>query len=111
MAGQQDGPIDPIGSDLLRDDSTLEQIVTAFVDGMGDRLAAMEEAVRQSDFDTLRVAAHQLKGSGGGYGYSVLTDRAAELEKLARDKSVGGCLEAFDELKQLCARIVAEPSE
>lgn len=111
MADHQDDARKKIGSELLSEDCSLEDVVLAFVSGLSERLSAMESAVRDGDFEALRIAAHQLKRSGGGCGYPVLTERAAALEKEARDQAAGSCLAALDDLKQICGRIVAEPNE
>ncbi len=110
MASEKPNPDDPIGSNLIREDASLAGIVKWFVEGIADRLTAMEEALHESDFDALRIAAHQLKGTGGGYGYPLLTERAAELEQHARDAVLEDCKKAFEELKRLCAQIVVDPS-
>ena len=100
-----------IGSELLREDASLEGVVLAFVDGLKSRVSAMEAAARDGDFEALRTSAHQLKGSGGGYGYSILTNRAAVLEQEAQAQATEQCLAALEELKQVCDRIVVEPAE
>ncbi|MBI4717774.1 MAG: Hpt domain-containing protein [Planctomycetes bacterium] len=96
----------PIPSDLVREDPALTDLVTRFVNGLSVRLQAMERALRIADFEALSVAAHQLKGSGGGHGYPSLTARAAELEQHARNHAIDDCIDALAELKDLCARIV-----
>lgn len=101
----------PIGSELVREDPSFADIVVQFVDGLDGRVKTMEHAVRAADFEALRVAAHQLKGSGGGYGYPTLTERAGILEQHAKRQSVDGCLFALEELKALCARVVVGPEE
>ena len=106
MVDNQRTPDDPIGSELMRDDPSYADIVVQFVEGLSNRLATMEEALNTSDFQALRVAAHQLKGSGGGYGYPLLTERAAELEQHAKNSLSDKCGEELEELKQLCARVV-----
>ena len=106
MAGETPKPEDIIGSDLVREDVSFTQIVLEFIQGMDNRLEAMERAIRISDFEALRIAAHQLKGSGGGYGYPVLSQRAAELETHARAGLVDECMQAFSELKTVCERVV-----
>ncbi|UCE58748.1 MAG: Hpt domain-containing protein [Phycisphaerales bacterium] len=95
-----------IGSELVAEDESFADIVVQFVDGLSRRLDTMEDAIRASDFEALRTAAHQLKGSGGGYGYPILTERAAELEKGAKAKLLGDCAQQIEELRQLAARIV-----
>ncbi len=94
-----------IGSELVREDEGFIDIVEEFLNGIDERLQIMERAISTNDFEALRVAAHQLKGSGGGYGYPIVTERAAELEKLAREGAVDDCRESLDQLSTLCARL------
>lgn len=99
-------PEDPIDSDLVRQDPSFTEIVVEFVEGLDGRLKAMDEALRGNDLDALRAAAHRLKGSGGGYGYAILTERAAELERHAEAQSLEECTNVLEDLKKLCARVV-----
>ena len=93
----------PIISELVKEDAAFTDIVLTFVEGLGNRLREMEQAVRRSDFEGLRAAAHQLKGSGGGYGYPILTDRAARLEASAKAQALQECLDALMELKEIAS--------
>ena len=111
MANEDQRPQDPIGSDLVKEDSSFSEIVVQFVEGLNRRLATMEDAIRASDFEALSTAAHQLKGSGGGYGYPILTERAAKLERCARQNTLESCTIAFAELKELCKRVVVSDEE
>jgi len=97
-----------IGSNLVGEDASCADIVAQFVEGLKARLKQMENALRAADFDTLRVAAHQLKGSGGGYGYPMLTERAAELETQAKSRALDECHDAFAELQEVCKRVVVD---
>ena len=71
----------------------------------------MEDAILAGDFEALSTAAHQLKGSGGGYGYPILTERAARLEQCARQRSIEDCASVFAELRDLCKRVVISDEE
>ena len=102
-------PQDPICSELVQEDESFADIVVEFVDGLSGRLTKMEEALNQSDFDALRTAAHQLKGSGGGYGYPILTNHAAQLESHAKTEAMQDCLDVFEELQRIAARVVVGP--
>jgi HPt (histidine-containing phosphotransfer) domain-containing protein len=97
-------------SSLVREDAALVDIVTAFVEGLSDRLARMEEAVRRADYDAIRTAAHQLKGCGGGYGYPILTECAAELERHAKNRALDDCSQALEVLKGICSRVAVGPT-
>jgi len=96
----------PIASHLVKEDPTFADIVVEFVNDLPKRLRSLEEALQQADFDKLSSAAHQLKGSGGGYGYPILTERASKLEQQARINAFDECSALLEELKQICARVV-----
>lgn len=101
-------PPDPIDSELVREDAAYVDIVMQFVEGLGARVRTMEDALNKGDFEQLCMAAHQLKGSGGGYGYPILTEQAAALERLAKQESVSECTELISDLRSLCERIVVQ---
>ena len=111
MADQNQNPDGDIGSNLVREDASFAELVMQFVAGLSERVTRMEEAIRAADFDALQVAAHQLKGSGGGYGYPILTERAAQLERHARNQALDQCVEAIEELKTICERVVVDSAE
>ncbi|MEK7731202.1 MAG: Hpt domain-containing protein [Planctomycetota bacterium] len=111
MADRNQNPDGDIGSDLVREDASFAELVTQFVAGLSERVTRMEEAIRTADFNALQVAAHQLKGSGGGYGYPILTERAAQLERHARNQALDQCVEAIEELKDICERVVVDSAE
>ncbi|MGB2986542.1 MAG: Hpt domain-containing protein [Phycisphaerae bacterium] len=106
MADENHTPQDSIDSDLVRENASFTDIVVQFVEGLDKRLKTMEDAIRASEFEALRAAAHQLKGSGGGYGYPILSERAAELERHAKARALDDCVHAFGDLKSLCEHVV-----
>lgn len=97
---------EPIASELVLEDESFEDIVIQFVEGLEQRVKTMQDALNSTDYEALRVAAHQLKGSGGGYGYPVLSDQAAKIEKQAKEQVLDQCQTEFEKLKNLCTRVV-----
>ncbi len=97
---------DEIVSELFQEDPAFADIIEQFVNGLPDRLAAMESALKTQDFDALRVSAHQLKGSAGGYGYLIVTRRAADLERAAKLTAFSECKTHLAQLKEMCGRVV-----
>lgn len=99
-------PIDPIPSDLVRANANFEDIVQTFVDGLGQRIRTMEQALNQGDFDALKQAAHQLKGTGGGHGYAILSEMAAQVEQDTVNGDLDAVRQDLDELKIIVSRVV-----
>jgi PAS domain S-box-containing protein len=103
----------PIVSEFA-DDPDMAEIVEAFVEGLMDRFVCLAEAHAAGDLDLVSTNAHQLKGSGGGYGFPAVTSAAAKIEQLAKDPHPdhGQCLAAINELKMICQRITGgQPDE
>lgn len=71
-------------------DHELNELRREFLDEARDKVVEMQSALDALDGDALeRVAylAHQLKGSGGSYGYQRISTDAAELEKCVESSS------------------------
>ena len=71
--------MDAIRSTYEHDPDMLE-IVREFVAIAVCRAEELEQHLRAGDLASLRTLAHQLKGSGGGYGFDLITEQAADLE-------------------------------
>ena len=97
----------PIISELLMEDSSYEELVADFVGRLSERVTHLEGAIRTADYEAVRVTAHQLKGSGGGYGYPIITDVAAKLEQQALGQAMDDCLAAITELRAIAGRVEA----
>lgn len=96
----------PVPSELVRTDPEFTDLVEEFLNGMPERVAQLEGALAGQDFDLLRYYAHQLKGSGGGYGYPTVTEYAARLEQQAAAAQIEVCQQGLEELKNLLRRLV-----
>ena len=67
-------------------DYELNELKREFLDEAREKVAEMQASVESGGrdgaaLDRLAYLAHQLKGSGGSYGYQQISDDAAELEK------------------------------
>ncbi|MBL0927119.1 MAG: Hpt domain-containing protein [Phycisphaerales bacterium] len=104
--GPPHGPHSPPLKSSFEGDPDLRDLVDMFVSEMPARIASLEEAWRTGEAHRLMVLSHQLKGSGGGYGFGPIGDAAARVE--AALKAGPETLEAlrpqFEELIDLCRR-------
>jgi HPt (histidine-containing phosphotransfer) domain-containing protein len=62
----------------------------AFLARQRSQLQALTSALTASDYPAVRSYAHNLKGTGRGYGYPELTDLARDLEDAAKAEDSQG---------------------
>jgi PAS domain S-box-containing protein len=90
----------------LTADPDFGAIVDLFVQGMPDRIDALEAQTKSRNWNQLAETAHQIKGAAGCYGFDEITSCAARLEAAAREtQQEGQILSALDELLSLCRRV------
>jgi HPt (histidine-containing phosphotransfer) domain-containing protein len=67
-------------------DYELNELKREFLDEAREKVVEMQSALERvperDSLDRLAYLAHQLKGSGGSYGYQRISTDAAELEKV-----------------------------
>ncbi|MBI1304411.1 MAG: hypothetical protein GC172_11595 [Phycisphaera sp.] len=66
------------------DDPEMRALVVWFLEDLGRRVGAIRAAIDLHDAASLRVLAHQLAGSAGGYGFDSIGQAAQELERELR---------------------------
>lgn len=75
-------------------DYELNELKREFLDEAREKVVemqnALEQALERDSLDRLAYLAHQLKGSGGSYGYQRISTDAAELEKVVEAMADGG---------------------
>lgn len=90
----------------------LGDLVALFVDEMPERAKTIRSHHASGDLESLRRAAHQLKGAAGSYGFAPISAAAAELDQAIRSGAPDDRISAHVErLIQLCqsARAGAPP--
>lgn len=99
-------PEDRILSELVQSDPSYADLVEEFVAELDHRVHSMRQSLADGQFDRLKSLAHQLKGSGGGHGYQILTELAATLEEQARNQELQACQTSLEELTSIVSRVV-----
>ena len=90
---------EPIRS-IFENDPAMMEIVRDFAAALPERRRSLQALLEANDLDALQVAAHQLKGAGGGYGFQPITDTAARLEQALREGVDASALK--DHCQALC---------
>ena len=88
------------------DDPIIRRILPEFVHSLDHSVQAMAAALTGGRLPELCRLAHQLKGAGGGYGYSSITEAAMELESNARDARPAAAAASLARVSTLCRAAV-----
>jgi hypothetical protein len=86
-------------------DSTLEDIVPGYLENRRRDVDVLRHAVERADFGAIRVLGHNMKGSGGGYGFATLTELGAAIEKAALASDPDAVLRHTDDLASYLGRL------
>ncbi|MBU0682447.1 MAG: response regulator [Proteobacteria bacterium] len=68
-------------------DESLRPLIPRYLSHVRHDLEQLRAAVASLDFDTARMISHKLKGSGGGYGFDLITTVGREMEEGANQEN------------------------
>jgi len=86
-------------------DEDLEDLVPGFLQNRHGDVDAMNCALTDGDFETVRVLGHSMKGSGGGYGFYGITDIGMSLEEAAKEENAEAIGKWIAELSDYLDRV------
>ncbi len=90
----------------LDDDCEVAEVIDLFVVGLGTKVESMREAIKNGCYDDARKQAHQLKGTGGTFGYPKVTEAAAEVESAVEAEDAEGAHLAVNRLDTICRAVI-----
>lgn len=88
------------------DDPDLEDVIAEFTVALPGLVEAMRQALDHGDHDRLRRLAHEIKGTGGSYGYPALSDVGKRLEDAAGACDTEGATWTLKKMTQLAQSVV-----
>ena len=94
----------------LASDPDMGELIQLFVEEIPERVRTLQDFWQRKDLNELKRIAHQLKGSGGGYGFASLGAAAGTLEHTlmqtpAAQPDLESIARQVDELVNLCSRV------
>lgn len=106
---QDPSSLEPLRSEFT-DDPDMSELVVEYVSSMPQRVNSILAAYERRQREQLIRIVHQLKGSGGGYGFPQLTVVADKLEQrllAIPDQEIAKVDPELKALVELCGRIAA----
>ena len=96
-----------IVSELLKDDPSTFDIVQQYVNNLPALIEKMNKAFGIQNWDDFYKANHDLKGTGGGFGYPVLAKSATKIEAYLHEQAYHKIADLLNTLNKDCTRIYA----
>ncbi len=69
--------------DNYLDDPEFQELIQQYIDYLKETLPELKANIEKRDFPALRKYGHNMKGSGGGYGFANLTELGKKMEAAA----------------------------
>jgi HPt (histidine-containing phosphotransfer) domain-containing protein len=99
------GGSDTMGRIVVSADPDIEDLIPGYLQGRKQDIATIHEALKNGDYETVRRIGHQMKGSGGGYGFDAITDVGQAVELAARAEDHDAIIARMDELADYLGRV------
>ena len=90
---------------VYNDDSDFGELIEFFTSSLDSKIADFQNAFSSGNIDQLQVLAHQLKGSGAGYGYPELSAISEVLEANCKEGELQIISESLADLLNYLNRI------
>ena len=97
------------GKIIVHVDEEIEDLIPGFLDNRRKDVNALQEALTNSDYETIRTLGHAMKGAGGGYGFDAITDIGSSLENAAKQKNTEEIRKRINELEDYLERVEVVP--
>ena len=95
----------PRGAILVHANSKFADLIPVFLGNCREHVIAMSDALDRGDFETVEMLGHGMRGAGGSYGFQVITDIGATLERAAESADTVASRKWVGELSRYLDRV------
>jgi len=86
-------------------DADLDDIIPEYLESKRAECVHLKELAEQGNFEDIRSIAHGMKGSGGCYGFPVISEIGKEMEIAAKASNLADVLVQVDALQSYMGRV------
>ena len=90
---------------IVHVENDLADLIPGYLANREKDITAIQNALANKDWESVRILGHSMKGSGGGYGFETITDIGMLMEMAAKegcDKDIGLQVKRLEEyLRQI----------
>jgi len=93
---------------VIKGDIELKEIIPGFIVHVKEDVETLRKLANDLNYENIRTIGHQLKGSGGGYGFDKVTDIGQAMQAAAESKDLVKIKKLIDDLESYmsCVRVV-----
>lgn len=96
---------------IIAVDAQIAALVPRFLGNRAADVGKIRAALAGADFEAVRVAAHGMKGAGGGYGFPEISRLGAAMEEGAQRRDAAAISALVASLEAFLARIEIRTDE
>lgn len=84
---------------VIQVDLGLKDLIPEYLENRRKDILTIRDAMSHNDFDTITQLAHKFKGSGGGYGFTRLSELGRKIEKDSDKKDASSIQKSIADLE------------
>ena len=89
-------------------DTELAQLVDNFIESLPEHAENLQTAVEEQNWEQLQLLVHQLKGMGGSFGFSEITNWSERIESYLKANAIAAVVSELDGLLAYIDQVVEE---
>ncbi len=93
------------GNIMVRIDPDLKELIPHYLENRIRDVGAISAALGNSDFESIRILGHGMKGSGEGYGFETITEIGRAIEAAAKEGNAEEIRRRGEELRCYVERV------
>ena len=86
-------------------DPDLQDLIPGYLNNRQKDIQTITKSIKKADFEKIRMLAHSMRGSGGGYGFMPISKIGEDLEEAARIKDPDQIKKHLAELSDFLERV------
>lgn len=86
-------------------DADIEELIPFFLENRIHDLARLHSAIHEKDFGTIMALGHSLKGTGGSYGFHLISEKGGEIEDAASACNIRLLLDLHNQLADYLGKV------
>ncbi len=90
---------------LVRAKPKFEDRIPAYLQNCRENVVAMLDALDRGDFETVTILGHQMRGSGGAFGFQAITDIGAALQHASENADIDASRKSVGDMSSYLDRV------